>query len=234
MPIKIFFSYSHKDSDIKEYLDTHFAPLKRSGKVQTWNDRDITLGNEWNDEIKQQLEEADIILLLISASFIASNYIWDNELKRAMERHEARTARVIPIFAKKCEFQDMPFAKLQGLPQDAKPIASFADPDEPCADIASKIRKLIDSIEANAPQKATMPTTNLSESDKVIYFDLIGKNKIDDALKFIKEKMPNKTELVSIQNRWHEFQMNSIKNTLYPQDKEVLKAKIIDAMLALA
>lgn len=144
---KIFLSYSHKDEALKEDLDTHLSALKRSGLVETWNDRMIGPSTEWDDKIKGELEEADIVLLLVSASFLASDYIWKFEIARAMERHRAGETKVVPIFLKPCDWKGMPFAPLQGLPKDAKPVTSFADRDEAFLQVARGIRGLVDRFD---------------------------------------------------------------------------------------
>ncbi|HEX8266581.1 MAG TPA: tetratricopeptide repeat protein [Pyrinomonadaceae bacterium] len=144
--LKVFLSYAHKDEDIKVELDNHLSALKRSDKISTWNDRELRAGAEWDNTIKAELENADIVLLLISANFIASNYIWNIEIKKAIEKHENGTAVVIPIFCKFCDFGDMPFAKLQGLPKDAKFIASQSDKDQTYTEVAIGIRKVVENL----------------------------------------------------------------------------------------
>ena len=92
------------------------------------------------------MQQADIILLLISADFNNSEYIWKQELAAAMERHELGTARVVPVILRKCEWNEMPYAKLQALPNGARPVTEFADKDDAFTDIASGIRLLVDTM----------------------------------------------------------------------------------------
>ena len=141
---RIFLSYSHADEDLKKELDKHLMPLKRSGKIETWNDRELIAGQEWNEEISAELNKADIILLLISIDFIASQYIWDKELSAAMKRHEDGTAQVVPVIMKNCLWQEMPFAKLQALPRNAKPVTTYETHDDAFTEIAGSINKLVD------------------------------------------------------------------------------------------
>ncbi len=150
--LNVFISYSHKDEDFKDALDTHLAMLKHSDKIAAWNDRAILPGTEWDAEIKHQLEEAHIVLLLVSANFIASQYIWKHELARAMERHEQREASIIPIFIKDCDWEGAPFDKLQGLPKDAKPVGR-ADNDTAWSEVAKGIKTLVAKME----QKSSSP-----------------------------------------------------------------------------
>ncbi|MCY6494584.1 TIR domain-containing protein [Leptolyngbya sp. GGD] len=145
-PIEVFISYSHKDEDLKDELYIHLANLTRQNKIKPWQDRAIEAGTEWDTEIKARLESADMILLLITPRFIASEYCFDKEMQRAMERHAAGTARVIPIIMKPCDWQDTPFSKLQVLPKDAKPVTSWRDLDEALLNVVQGIRKAVDSL----------------------------------------------------------------------------------------
>ena len=146
--LNIFLSYSHKDEELKEQLDTHLAALKRNNLIQTWNDRAILTGEEWDIAIKTQLAQADIILLLVSANFIASEYIWKVEITQAMKRHDNKEVVVVPVFIKPCDWKGMPFEKLQGLPKDAIPVTKHNDRDEVLMTIAKSIRSLVERLTA--------------------------------------------------------------------------------------
>jgi internalin A len=119
-PLRLFYSYSHKDEEHQAELEIHLTLLKRKGLLETWNDREITPGQEWAGEIDKALERADIILLLISSDFIASNYCYEIEMKRALERHETKEARVIPIIVRDVNWEIPPLKKLKALPKDGK------------------------------------------------------------------------------------------------------------------
>jgi hypothetical protein len=96
-PVKLFYSYSHKDEVLRDELDAHLKILQRLKVIAPWKDRDIEAGREWNEEIKRELDEARIILLLISQNFIASDFCWDKEMERAMQRHDKGEAAVIML-----------------------------------------------------------------------------------------------------------------------------------------
>lgn len=140
---KIFFSYSQHDKTYLDQLLRHLSSLRRSGKVAPWNDADILPGEEWDDAIKTQLAQADIILLLISPDFLATDYIWNVEITTAMKRHEQGEARVIPVFIRPCDWSDMPFGKLNGLPSKAKPISTFDDKDQAWLDVVNGIKRVV-------------------------------------------------------------------------------------------
>jgi GUN4-like/TIR domain len=140
MSVTVFFSYAHKDESLRDDLSEHLSLLKRDRVIQDWHDRQIPAGADWASEIDRNLNTADIILLLISASFLSSDYCWGNELKRAMERHEAREACVIPVILRPCDWQSSPFAKLQAFPKDAIPVTRWEDQDEAFLNVVQGVR----------------------------------------------------------------------------------------------
>jgi hypothetical protein len=142
--LKVFISYAHKDEEIKNELEAHLIGLKRSELIDVWNDRQIMGGDVWDETIIAELQAADIIILLISVSFLNSKYIWEKEVALAMERHKNKTARVIPVIASSCDFGDMSFAKIQALPKNATPIDGFTRGER--ARIFSEIAKSIKEV----------------------------------------------------------------------------------------
>jgi TIR domain len=117
--IKLFCSYSHRDEHLRDELAKHLKLLERQGLVRTWHDRQIGAGDLWKQAIDKNLEEADIILLLISADFLASDYCFDIEMKIALERHAAGKALVVPVILRPVDWQTTPFRMLQALPKMA-------------------------------------------------------------------------------------------------------------------
>lgn len=144
--LKVFLSYSHADEPMKTELDKALIMLKRSDKIEVWQDRQLVAGTEWDQTIRNELAAADIILLLISVDFNNSQYIWEKELAVAMQRHEKGEARVIPVILRTCEWSEMPYAKLQALPDSAAPVTSFADKDEAYTNIAKRLRGVVDYL----------------------------------------------------------------------------------------
>lgn len=156
-PVSLFYSYSHKDEEYRDALETHLAMLRREGCISEWHDRRLVAGEEWDRGIGEHLESAGIILLLVSADFIASDYIWDVEVKRALELHKSGKARVIPVVLRVCDWNSAPFGRLQALPKDAKPIKSWTDHDAAFTDVARGIRKAIDELTRGS--RPTRPRT---------------------------------------------------------------------------
>lgn len=140
--ISLFYSYAHNDETLRNELDKHLSGLRKRGLIAQWHDRNISAGTEWADQIDHHLNTAQIILLLISADFLASDYCYSIELKRALERHGAGEACVIPILLRPVDWQEAPFAKLQILPQNAQPVTAWANQDSAFEDIVIHIREV--------------------------------------------------------------------------------------------
>ena len=145
-PVEVFFSYSHRDEALRDELEKHLSLLKRQGVITAWHDRKIGAGREWEGQIDGHLNSAVVILLLISADFLDSDYCYDVEMKRAMERHEAGEARVIPVILREVDWPGSAFGKLQALPTDARPITSWPNRDEGLACVARGIRAVLDEF----------------------------------------------------------------------------------------
>ncbi len=149
-PLKVFFSYSHKDTDIMNRLAVHMAPLRRLDKIEVWTDKAIQAGEEWDVEIEKNLREANIILLLVSADFVASSYIWEKEIPMALQMEKEKNAKVIPIYLRPFDFSGLNFSKNQMIPKDTgenlKAISQWENIDEAFMEVAQKIREVIDSF----------------------------------------------------------------------------------------
>ncbi|MFN6473778.1 MAG: toll/interleukin-1 receptor domain-containing protein [Nostoc sp. SerVER01] len=143
---EVFFSYSHKDKELRDKLATHLSSLKHERIISTWHDRDINAGSEWAKEIDTHLNSAQLILLLISADFIASEYCFNIEMIRAIERHEAGEACVIPIILRPVDWSGTPFKKLKVLPEDGKPITTWDNLDAAFLDVTQGIRKVVEKM----------------------------------------------------------------------------------------
>jgi TIR domain len=154
-PIKVFFSYSHQDEAYKDELVKHLSILQRQGVIAGWHDRMITPGSEWDREIDRHLSAANIILLLVSSDFLSSDYCWSVEITKALQRHEAGEAHVIPVVLRHVNWHDTPIAKLQALPENANPIKSWPDQDKAFTNVAGGIQKAADTIQERRKRKRT-------------------------------------------------------------------------------
>ena len=155
-PVRVFISYSHKDDKLREQLNAHLGLLKNEGVIDDWHDRGITAGQEWADAIDEQLNSAAIILLLISADFLASKYCYQLEMTRALKRHADREARVIPVILRPVDWQKAPFGNLQALPKDGKPVTDWTSRDKAFKDVAQGIRRAVEEIRDDAPGSKTI------------------------------------------------------------------------------
>lgn len=146
MSINVFFSYSRQDEALRDKLAEHLIALERQRIITSWSDRKIEAGAEWAAEIDTFLSTADIILLLVSASFLNSDYCWSVELERAMARHESGEACVIPVILRPVIWRGTPFSKLQVLPKDAKPVTQWSDQDAALMNVAEGIETAVERL----------------------------------------------------------------------------------------
>ena len=156
----VFFSYAHQDKRFRDRLEDHLSILKYRGLIATWHDREIRAGEEWGQQIDIYLNKAHIILLLISSDFMASEYCYSIEMKRALELHEQRKADVIPILVRPVLYTDAPFAKFQMLPTNRKPIIRWRDRDSAFFDIACGIERVAQKYSASPSVPLPSPLDN--------------------------------------------------------------------------
>ncbi len=150
-PIALFLSYAHEDEPFCQECKKHLSLLQRQGFISTWYDRQITAGADWAEEIDHHLERASIILLLITADFLASDYCYSKEMTRALQRHQADEAKVIPVLVRPCDWSSAPFARLQILPTDARPISTWLDKDEAWTQVVTEIRRTLEPEPSHTP-----------------------------------------------------------------------------------
>lgn len=143
--MKAFISYSHKDAGALDRLHTHLAMLRREGAIEAWFDREILAGGELDAEISAQLESCELFLLLVSPDFLASDYCVEREMQRALERHAAKNARVVPIIIEPCDWTASPLRQLKALPRDAKPVSEWTNENNAYLDVVNEIRRILRS-----------------------------------------------------------------------------------------
>lgn len=149
-PMELFYSYAHEDEKYCGILEKWLTLLMREKIISTWYDRKINAGNEWAHEIDKHLNTAQIILLLASPDFIASDYCYLIEMKKALRRHKRGEARVIPVILRPVELKHTPFGKIQALPSNGKPITNWPSRDDnfddAFHDVAEGIRKAVEEL----------------------------------------------------------------------------------------
>lgn len=163
--VSLFYSYAHEDEALRDELAGHLKILERRGLIRAWHDRQIAPGQDWHTQIDRHLDEADLVLLLLSSDFIASDYIFGVELERARQRLAEQRCEVVPILVRAVDLEpdDFWFMSRQALPQDLKPVTSWDNRDEAWTNVAKGLRRTVESIRARPPP-ATPPAATAARS----------------------------------------------------------------------
>ena len=166
----LFFSYSHKDEELKDYIVSRLKVAERQGVFDVWNDRRIKGGKDWQTEIDTALDQADIGVLLISKHFLTSDFIMDHKVQSMLQRHADHDVIIYPILISDCTWQNVDWLKAINLrPTDGVPLDSFgeAERDQVMANIASEIaQKLHPGEEAAQPQQSDAPQHQPSSANE--------------------------------------------------------------------
>ena len=204
-PIEVFLSYAREDREMAQQFKKHLSILQLQGLI-SWYDLDMTPpGVNWREDINRHLDTAQIILLLVSHHFLASNYAWE-EMQRALERHQAGTARVIPIILHPTFWKNTPLGKLQSLPRDGKAMTAWKSFDLAFLDVTRGIREAIEDVAANpsifASKKALedleAPARNKFEQ---LANDLLKSNSYIRGYEYIMRYSDNLEEKAQAQNQ---------------------------------
>jgi TIR domain len=171
LPLNLFVSYAHKDEDLRDQLATHLRLLERQGVISSWHDRKISPGIDWVKDIDENLSTADIVLLLISSDFLASDYCYDEELQQALANHKSGRTRVIPVVLRPCDWTSAPFGNLQALPiahgTGAKPVTTWDNRDEAFLAIAQGIRRVAQELRADVSDRQSPSSPPLQLPDTI-------------------------------------------------------------------
>ena len=148
MVLDVFLSYSHKDKGLRDELATHLSNLRRQGVIRDWYDGDIAPGADWNAEMQTHLNTSQIILLLISADFMASDFCYGTQMQQAMACHQANQGRVVPIILRPTDWEGAPFSHLTALPTDGRPVTEWPSHDSAFAEVLKGLRATIKQWQA--------------------------------------------------------------------------------------
>lgn len=144
MPVSVLLCYTYQDASMVNQLKDHLSVLKNNELIDLWDDGDISPGTEWQAECDKHLKQAQIILLLISAPFLASNFCYKVAVQRAIERHESKEACVIPVILRPAQWELVPsLDKLKPLPTEGKPISTWTNRDKAYYNVTDGITKVI-------------------------------------------------------------------------------------------
>lgn len=242
----IFFSYSHADEALRDQLEKQLSLLKRQGIIEVWHDRRIGAGQDFGKEIDRHVETDDIILLLVSADFLASDYCYDKEMARAMARHEAGEAIVVPVILRACDWHGAPFGKLNATPPDARPITQYPDRDQALLEVAKAVRAAAErlrssnakTIDHSTSKQAPAPPANIrsgprssnlrvakefSERDrdafKIESFEFMAKF-FENSLTELSERNPG------IEGNFRRIDANRFSAKLYKQGKAIAQCTV--------
>lgn len=235
----VFFSYTHKDEALRDELEVHLAMLKREGAISAWHDRKILAGDELDGQIHARLDDAQVILLLISPDFLASAYCYDVEIKRAMELHEEGRTRVIPVILRPSDWQaSTPFAKLLAAPKDGKPITKWPDRDDAWLDVVKQLRAALPKIAvAKANQTELLKPTrsdNPRSSNLRIRKEFSDADKdgfLDDAFEYMARFFESSLEELhkrhsDLQTRFKRIDAQTFNAAIYQNGKAVARCGI--------
>jgi internalin A len=144
----VFISYSHSDERFKDELVMRLKILQAAGLAgQVWTDRMLEPGEKWDHGITQNLENADLVLLLLSNAAMASSYIQKVEVKRALEHDKAGTAVVVPIILERCHWNLNELKDLQAVPKDAKPLREWKPRNAGWFNVMEQLKEKIGKLE---------------------------------------------------------------------------------------
>ena len=164
-PVKIFIAYSRLDEEYLTKLRNYLKPLEYNRTIQIWYDGEIVPGTHWETAIKDNLQNADIILLMVSDNSFASDYFYGNEMADALARHEQGTAIVIPIILKPYPWDITKLQHLQALPKDGKPISTWAHPAEAYTDIVRGLNRSIELVKEKQAEAAAQAALKKQEQE---------------------------------------------------------------------
>jgi len=148
MAARIFISYSHKDEALRDELEVQLSMLKRQGLIETWHDRRMLAGEHLDWTISVELDAADIVLLLVSPDFLASDYCYKIEKGRALKRHHEGTARLVSVILRPCDWTHTDLSEYLVTPTDGRAVTLWPNRDEAFLDVAKSIRRAIGEVDA--------------------------------------------------------------------------------------
>lgn len=163
----VFFSYSHVDEALRDQLEKQLSMLRRQGIIEVWHDRRIGAGEDFARAIDRHVETDDIILLLVSPDFLDSDYCYDKEMVRAMQRHEVGTAVVIPVILRACDWHGAPFGRLNATPPDGRPVTQYPDRDQAFLEVAKAVRRAAERLSSRTASVAPVARDSTSHPNAI-------------------------------------------------------------------
>jgi len=254
-PMKLFISYAHEDEAHKKNLQMHLAGLKYAKLIDEWNDREIMPGEKWDDAIKKNLQDSDVVLFLVSPYFMGSSYINDVEINRTIERYNQGEVRIIPVIVEPCEWTLLPLKDFQALPKNAKAISEWDNQHTAYADVAKQLRHLLEFMQTEkksvsnttdtSPDNTIPPVSKPSQVPTQIpvekldeLSDMIAMDRVEDAIdglrtlvKDVDQDVHNELSLLSA--RLNATKRNARQNLITNESSNMEQSRIKNAFLSL-
>jgi len=238
---KLFVSYSRKDVAYLEEFKVQTAGLRRNNVVEVWTDQEIVPGNVWEANLKAQLESADIMIFLVSPDFIASDYIYDVEIGKAIERHNRGEVVIVPVIIRPCDFSSTPLTKFQALPKNAEPISKWENRDEAWMNAVDGLKRTIENAnELKKESKNNTTENNRLKSDESTDESLKMKiandieAAINDLLKITKAKDNELHNSIIMQSgKFNRLKKEINNGTITAEQQRISISKIERALLSI-
>lgn len=142
---RVFVSYSHADSEHLKRLLVHLRPLERAGLVDVWQDTKLRAGDKWRTEIEAALARAKFAVLLVSADFLASDFIVSHELPALLKTAEAEGTRILPLILKPCRFtRDQALSEFQAVNDPSRPLILL--PESEREGLYDKVSAIVEGV----------------------------------------------------------------------------------------
>lgn len=245
-PIKVFISYARQDEVFKDELIKHLSPFIKNKTIEIWNDALIMPGENWQDEIRTAIQEAHIILLLISADFMASDYIYDTEISNVLDKSRKRETVIIPIIIRPTNYSSLEISKYQALPRDGKPVSTWSNRDEAWVDITNQLNKLFDSLSEGKIKLEESKISNLNKNNIERSINSITqirnliaqgklKNAIEVSLEILKASQEDDlyNSLLLLSSRYNSLQRNETMGIISDTESSKSKNQITYSLLSI-
>lgn len=245
-PIKVFISYAKEDTSFMHELTKHLKVFEKNNIIEIWHDALIAPGENWKEEIKVHIQDAHVIILLISADFMASDYIDNIEISKSLDRSRKRETVIIPIIIRPTNYSSLEISKYQALPKDGKPVSTWVDKDEAWVDITNQLKKLFDSLSEGKIKLEESKIFNVNKSnierppDSIIQIKkLIGEGKLKKALEVSLEILKASQEddlynsLLLLSSRYNSLQRNETMGIISATESSKSKNQITYSLLSI-
>lgn len=240
--LKVFISYAKEDRKYMYELSMHLTGLIRTGLIETWSDLAVLPGTVYESEIISQLETADIIIFLVSADFIASDYLQDIEIKKAIDRYENGEVAIIPVIIRSCDFTSTPLYKFQVLPENAQPISTWEDKDWAWLEVVTSIKKVIGGFDDKKKRSRSLKPVQIKESSSIHFMDSlkseIAKDNIEKAIKELlaftkKSNNDLYNSLIILLSRSISYKRNWAAGLISDEQADITKTQIKNTLLSM-